>query len=199
MALQTEYDHLFKILVIGDTGCGKTSIMQRFVEGTFDEQFVVTVGTDFKEKIIEVNEKSIKLQIWDTAGQERFRAINSSYYRGAHGIIVVYDVTDTDSFENTQTWLGDISRYACSEVPRILIGNKCDDITKKEVDYIYGKDFSEKEGMPFIETSAKDGTNILEAFELITEEMIKSIASPELPGVVDINSKPPKSEKNCAC
>merc|ERR1712159_656276 len=103
--MNPEYDYLFKLLLIGDSGVGKSCLLFRFADDTYQESYISTIGVDFKIRTVELEGKTIKLQIWDTAGQERFRTITSSYYRGAHGIIVVYDVTDQESFNNVKTWL----------------------------------------------------------------------------------------------
>jgi len=122
-------------------------------------------------------EKTIKLQIWDTAGQERFRTITSSYYRGAHGIIVVYDVTDSDSFNNVKQWLSEIDRYAGENVNKLLVGNKCDLVNKKAVDYETAKAFADKLEIPFLETSAKAATNVEKAFLTMAAEIKNTLAT----------------------
>lgn len=122
---------------------------------------------------------------WDTAGQERFRTITSSYYRGAHGIIVVYDVTDQVSFNNVKQWLQEIDRYACESVNKLLVGNKCDLTTKKVVDYNTAKEFADGLGIPLLETSAKNATNVEEAFVTMTKEIKSRMANssgPVTPG-----------------
>jgi len=129
--MNADYDYLFKLLLIGDSGVGKSCLLLRFSDDTYTDSYISTIGVDFKIRTIELDGKTIKLQIWDTAGQERFRTITSSYYRGAHGIIVVYDCTDLESFNNVKQWLEEIDRYACENVNKLLVGNKCDLTSKK--------------------------------------------------------------------
>ena len=123
---------------------------------------------------MEVNGKKVKLQIWDTAGQERFKNITASYYRGGNGVLVVYDITDRDSFDNLNSWLIEIEKNANKNVYKLLIGNKCDLEDKRKVTYQEGKDFATSNGMQFIETSAKTDTKVKDAFEMLTQEIIKS-------------------------
>ena len=123
---------------------------------------------------MEVNGKKVKLQIWDTAGQERFKNITASYYRGGNGVLVVYDITERESFENLNSWLIEIEKNANKNVYKLLIGNKCDLEDKRQVSFQEGKDFAESNGMKFIETSAKTASKVQEAFELLTNEIIKS-------------------------
>merc|ERR1712196_737176 len=126
MANTAEYDYLFKLLLIGDSGVGKSCLLLRFADDTYTETYISTIGVDFKIRSIEIDGKVIKLQIWDTAGQERFRTITSSYYRGAHGIIVVYDITDEDSFTAVARWITEIERFAGQDVNKMMVGNKAD-------------------------------------------------------------------------
>ncbi|TLD10285.1 hypothetical protein PgNI_06048 [Pyricularia grisea] len=158
------YDYLFKLLLIGDSGVGKSCLLLRFADDTYTESYISTIGVDFKIRTIELDGKTVKLQIWDTAGQERFRTITSSYYRGAHGICVVYDVTDMDSFNNVKQWLQEIDRYATEGVNKLLVGNKSDMADKKVVDYTVAKEFADSLGIPFLETSAKNANNVEQAF-----------------------------------
>eukprot|EP00162_Nutomonas_longa_P009895 comp19562_c0_seq3/m.37313 comp19562_c0_seq3/g.37313 ORF comp19562_c0_seq3/g.37313 comp19562_c0_seq3/m.37313 type:complete len:170 (+) comp19562_c0_seq3:102-611(+) len=159
-------------------------------------------------RTIELDNKVIKLQIWDTAGQERFRTITSSYYRGAHGIIVVYDVTDQESFNNVKQWLHEIDRYACENVNKLLVGNKCDLVTKKVVDTNTAKEFAEQLGIPFLETSAKNSTNVEAAFLTMAGEiknrMVNTPAAkaggPATKGPLKLDGQSVNSKQNgCGC
>ncbi|XP_072774575.1 ras-related protein Rab-13 isoform X5 [Taeniopygia guttata] len=120
------YDHLFKLLLIGDSGVGKTCLVIRFAEDNFSSTYISTIGIDFKIRTVDIDGKKIKLQVWDTAGQERFKTITTAYYRGAVGIVLVYDITDEKSFENIQNWMKSIKENASAGVERLLLGNKCD-------------------------------------------------------------------------
>ncbi|PCH38563.1 small GTP-binding protein [Wolfiporia cocos MD-104 SS10] len=170
------YDYLFKLLLIGDSGVGKVRHLQsclllRFAEDSFTDSYLSTIGVDFKIRTIEFEGKMIKLQIWDTAGQERFRTIAAAYYRGAHGIVVVYDVTDNDSFANVKGWLQEIERYGSEGVKKLLIGNKSDLVERKVVEYNSAKEFADELQIPFIETSAKTSTNVEEAFLTMAKQI----------------------------
>ena len=166
-----DYDYLFKLLLIGDSGVGKSCLLFRFTDNSYSESYISTIGVDFKIRTLEVDGKMIKIQIWDTAGQERFRTITSSYYRGAHGIIVVYDVTDKDSFSNIKQWLCEIERYATGPVNKLLVGNKCDLQSTRAVDTSTAAAYAQELGIPFLEISAKDSVNVDKAFL----NMIRSI------------------------
>ncbi|WIA44030.1 hypothetical protein OEZ86_010402 [Tetradesmus obliquus] len=172
-----EYDFLFKLLLIGDSGVGKSCLLLRFADDTYTESYISTIGVDFKIRTVELDGKVIKLQIWDTAGQERFRTITSSYYRGAHGIIVVYDVTDQDSFNNVKQWLNEIDRYANENVNKLLVGNKSDLTSKRVVDYQTAKAFADEIGIPFLETSAKNSSNVEQAFMTMAAEIKNRMAT----------------------
>eukprot|EP00475_Leptophrys_vorax_P002318 TRINITY_DN112_c0_g4_i1.p1 TRINITY_DN112_c0_g4~~TRINITY_DN112_c0_g4_i1.p1 ORF type:complete len:202 (+),score=31.59 TRINITY_DN112_c0_g4_i1:177-782(+) len=175
--MNPEYDYLFKLLLIGDSGVGKSCLLLRFADDSYLESYISTIGVDFKIRTVELDAKTIKLQIWDTAGQERFRTITSSYYRGAHGIIVVYDVTDQESFNNVKQWLNEIDRYASENVNKLLVGNKCDLTSKRAVDYQTAKAFADEIGIPFLETSAKNATNVEQAFMTMAAEIKNRMAS----------------------
>ncbi|ORY57718.1 GTP-binding protein ypt1 [Leucosporidium creatinivorum] len=172
-----DYDLLFKLLLIGDSGVGKSCLLLRFADDTYTESYISTIGVDFKIRTIELEGKTVKLQIWDTAGQERFRTITSSYYRGAHGIIVVYDVTDADTFSNVKQWLQEIDRYACEGVNKLLVGNKSDLTNKKVVEYSVAKEFADTISVSMLETSAKNATNVEQAFLTMAKQIKDRMAS----------------------
>jgi len=171
-----EYDYLFKLLLIGDSGVGKSSLLLRFTDNTFTENYTSTIGVDFKIRTVTLDGKSIKLQIWDTAGQERFRTITSSYYRGAHGIIIVYDITDKASFTNVKQWMGEIDRYANTNVKKLLIGNKAD-ADQKAVTFAEGNEYAASLGLSFKETSAKTAVGVEEAFLVIIKQIKDKLAA----------------------
>lgn len=166
-----QYDHLVKLLLIGDGAVGKSSLLMKFIDNKFLPSIPQTIGMDFKVKMVTLGGQCLKLQIWDTAGQERFRTITSSYYRGAHGIIVVYDITDQESFANVKQWLEEIQRYACEGVNKLLVGNKCDLASKRSVEKKTAEDFACKLEIPFLETSAKSNNNVEAAFMTMAGEI----------------------------
>ena len=164
-----DYQYLFKLIIIGDSGVGKSCILLRFAEDTFSEYYVSTIGVDFKIRTVESNGSLIKLQIWDTAGQERFRTITASYYRGAHGIIVVFDLSDPESFSNVKQWLIESDHYSRQCISKTLVGNKSD--LKRYVSTDEASNYAESMGMNYIETSAKNADNIDTLFYQMTEKI----------------------------
>ena len=167
------YDFIFKVLLLGNSDVGKSSLLLRYVDSVWSDTFVPTIGVDFKVKTIEIDGKKVKLQIWDTAGQERFRTVVSTYFRGAHGIFLIYDITNRDSFKNLENWLIEIEKNASENVLKILIGNKNDLEDERDISPDEGKAFANRNGMQFIETSAKMNTNVNEAFETLGKLMIE--------------------------
>ncbi|CAF1156076.1 unnamed protein product [Rotaria magnacalcarata] len=165
------YDHLFKLLLIGDSGVGKTCVLLRFCDSAFSTTFISTIGIDFKIRTIELDGRKIKLQIWDTAGQERFKTITTAYYRGAMGIMLVYDITSEKSFDNIKNWIRNIEEHASAEVERMLIGNKCDMHDKRQVSREKGENLANDYGIKFMETSAKGNLNVDEAFFAIAKDI----------------------------
>jgi len=173
------YDYLIKLLLIGDSGVGKSCLLLRFSDDSFTPSFITTIGIDFKIRTIEFEGKKIKLQIWDTAGQERFRTITTAYYRGAMGILLVYDVTDDKSFANIRNWIRNIEQHASENVNKILIGNKCDLVDKKVIDTARGKALAEEFSIRFLETSAKNSINVDEAFISLARDIKKRLLDVE--------------------
>jgi len=167
----SEYDYLFKILLIGDSKVGKSCLLLRYADDTYTDSYLSTIGIDFKVRTVELNGRTVKLQIWDTAGQERFRTITSSYYRGAHGIIIVYDVTDQETFNNVNVWLNEIDRYASDNVIKLLVGNKSDLTSQKVVDYNTAKEFADRLNITLLETSAMNATNVEQVFYTMVTEI----------------------------
>lgn len=198
-----DYDHLFKLLIIGDSGVGKSSILLRFADNLFSGSYITTIGVDFKIRTINVDGEKIKLQIWDTAGQERFRTITSTYYRGTHGVIVVYDVTNSESFVNVKRWLHEIEQN-CDVVNKVLVGNKDDCPDLKVVERNDAQKFAEHMGVQLFETSAKENQNIEEVFNYITKLVLDSKKAQQQkadedksPGGIRLDKNSRKKKKGC--
>lgn len=191
------YDLLFKLLLIGDSGVGKTCILFRFSDDAFNTTFISTIGIDFKIKTIELRGKKIKLQIWDTAGQERFHTITTSYYRGAMGIMLVYDITNAKSFDNIAKWLRNIQEHANEDVEKMILANKCDMEEKRVISKERGESIARENGIRFLETSAKTNVNIEKAFMELSENILEKTPGiqeprPALPPVA-----PNGNKQNC--
>jgi Ras-related protein Rab-8A len=169
------YDVLIKLLMIGDSGVGKSCLLLRFSDDSFTPTFITTIGIDFKIKTIDLNGKRVKLQIWDTAGQERFRTITTAYYRGANGILLVYDVTDENSFLNIRNWMKSIDQHAADSVKRILIGNKADMTNERVIETSRGQALADEYGIKFFECSAKTDQNVSEAFMEIARQSMADV------------------------
>jgi len=168
-----DFDYLFKFIVIGDTGTGKSCLLHQFIENRFKKSSSHTIGVEFGSKTVVVGGKNIKLQIWDTAGQERFRTITHSYYRGAHGVMLVFDVTSRESFENIQVWLQDVYKFASQDIPMILVGNKADMVASRQVSDEEAQAFANTLGIKYITTSAKSNASVDEAFDQLVDDCIK--------------------------
>mmetsp|Transcript_6197 Transcript_6197/g.9681 ORF Transcript_6197/g.9681 Transcript_6197/m.9681 type:complete len:222 (-) Transcript_6197:57-722(-) len=167
-----QYDHLVKLLLIGDSGVGKSSLLIKFADDKFSPHISQTIGMDFKVKMLNLGGRRVKLQIWDTAGQERFHTITQQYYRNAMGIILVYDVTNEESFANIRRWAAQIAAHGEEGADRMLLGNKADfEPPKRVVDASRGKALADEYGIPFMETSAKEGSNVEEAFIAIADSV----------------------------
>jgi len=167
-----EYDYLFKILLLGSQNVGKSSLLCRFADNEFLDNYRTTVGVDFKIRTVDIDDKTIKLQLWDTAGQERFKTVTNTYFRGAHGVILVYDITDPKSFADLNNWLKEVKDHAPPNAVLMVVGNKCD-LDNRSVSTRQGKEFAQSKEALFLETSAKEDTNVTKAF-LSLSETIKS-------------------------
>ncbi|GMH25673.1 hypothetical protein Nepgr_027516 [Nepenthes gracilis] len=173
---EEEYDYLFKVVLIGDSGVGKSNLLSRFTRNEFCLESKSTIGVEFATRTLQVEGRTIKAQIWDTAGQERYRAITSAYYRGALGALLVYDVTKPTSFDNVSRWLKELRDHADSNIMIMLIGNKTDLKHLRAVATEDAQSFAEKEGLSFIETSALEATNVEKAFQTILSEIYRIIS-----------------------
>ncbi len=173
--MTSEPSNIFKILTIGESGVGKTCILRRFVENKFLKNHLATIGIDFKTKTLNINDQEIKLKIWDTAGQERFRNITNQYYKGADGIVLVFDVTDEASFEKIKDWMDQIlSNTNKDEICLVLLGNKCDvETATRSIKPEQGRELANELNINYFETSALSGYNIKEAFETLTIDIMK--------------------------
>lgn len=172
--IKTTYDFLYRIVLIGDSGVGKTAILLRYSENVFSVSFITTIGIDFRIKTVEMNGKRVKLQVWDTAGQERFHSVATSYYRNAHGIMLIYDVSKAESFLHITKWVNNISKNSPTNVKLILIGNKCDiEDNMRVIERERGTMLAQELNMPFLETSAKLDLNVGTAFELLTTAIME--------------------------
>lgn len=174
-SIKRDYDYLFKLVLIGDSSVGKSCLLLRFADDSFMESYISTIGVDFRFRTVKIEDKTVKLQIWDTAGQERFRTITSAYYRGADGIIMVYDVTRKESFDHVQDWLNEVNRYANQGLcKKLLIGNKCDREADRKVTTEEGEKFADALGVQFFETSAKTKHNVEKSFLTMASNLIEA-------------------------
>ena len=167
-----DYEFIFKVLLLGNINVGKSALVIRFVDDIWNDNFVLINGVDFRLKKLEIDKKRIKMQIWDNQGQERFKTVLPHYYRGVHGILLVYDVTEKDSFNNLNFWLMEIEKNANKNVLKVLIGNKTDLEDKRVISYNQGKEFADMHGLKFVETSVKKNKNVREAFEILGREIM---------------------------
>ena len=165
------FDMKYKIMVLGESKVNKTSLIKRYTKNTFGGVYLTTVGMDFQDKIIQIKDKKIRLQIWDTAGQERFGNVAKNSYQTTQGFIVVYDITDRDSLDKTNFWIEQIKSNGPENPKIILVGNKCDLINERQVSIEEGENFAKKHNIKFFEASAKDGTNVNELFFCLANEI----------------------------
>ncbi|KAL0234962.1 hypothetical protein GEMRC1_001544 [Eukaryota sp. GEM-RC1] len=200
MVLQRSvYDYIFKLIVIGNTATGKSSLLSRYVEHKFDDQMTHTIGVEFGSSLISIDGKTIKLQIWDTAGQERFAAVTRSYYRSAVGCILVYDVTRRETFNQISVWLQEARTLADPECVMCLVGNKTD-ISARAVSTEEGHKFAQENGLIFVETSAKLNTNVEDLFVNTAQAIYEQVKVGKLQGHSSPASQPqPSSGDSCSC
>ncbi|BFG02661.1 ras-related protein Rab-35 [Drosophila madeirensis] len=194
------FDHLFKLLIIGDSGVGKSSLLIRFSDDTFSGSYITTIGVDFKIRTVDIDGLRVKLQIWDTAGQERFRTITSTYYRGTHGVIIVYDVTNGDSFANVRRWLEEIQNN-CDVVNKVLVGNKNDDPDCKVVITEDAQRFAKQMDIELYETSAKDNINVDNMFLSITRQVLnhklRTTSNEQQKDTINLKNNPGTKRRKC--
>uniref|UniRef100_A0A8C5DMQ7 Ras-related protein Rab-3 n=2 Tax=Gouania willdenowi TaxID=441366 RepID=A0A8C5DMQ7_GOUWI len=206
-AADQNFDYMFKLLIIGNSSVGKTSFLFRYADDSFTSAFVSTVGIDFKVKTVFRNDKRIKLQIWDTAGQERYRTITTAYYRGAMGFLLMYDVTNQDSFSAVQDWATQIKTYSWDNAQVILVGNKCDLEDDRLIPTEDGQRLAEDLGLHYFEASAKDNINVKQVFERLVDVICEKM-NESMEGEANIitnhrnqglSSAPSESHGGCAC
>jgi small GTP-binding protein len=195
--MNTNFDHLIKLLMLGDPAVGKTNFLIRFTENTFIENYMNTIGFDYKSETINVDNKVVKLQIWDTAGQDRYKCVTKNFYHKAQGIVLMYDITSEDSFLSIKTWLKSIKEVSCDKISIMLVGNKIDMEKDRKVSEAEGRVLAESNGLLFLEASAKDDINVKETFSKITKCVLDKKEMPlEISGV---NLKKNKNNKKDGC
>ena len=187
--LSEEYDMMFKILLLGDSGVGKSSLLLRYTKNQFNQDIRSTIGLEFGVKYLKIDNIQLKIQIWDTAGMERYRSLTSLYYKGAKGVIIVYDVCRKKSFENVDNWINDFKSKADEDAVILLIGNKSDLINQREVNAEEVIDKSQKMKLAFMETSAKNNENVHKAFLTLIKEIIKNYREKNSEIINDIEEK----------
>ena len=198
-----KFHHLMKLIVIGDSGTGKSSLLHRFVEDAFSEEQTQTIGVEFGAKVVQLLGKRVKLQIWDTAGQERYKSVTRSYYRGAVGCLIVYDITNRASYEHVPQWLADVRQLAGNDVVVMIVGNKSDlaNADKRMVQHNEASIFAQENGLMHFETSASTGELVSDAFLKVAKTAM-SKTDVEAPtneeSVVTLESEK-KENKKCPC
>ena len=208
--MANNYNYLLKYIIIGDPSVGKSNLLMKFAHNKFTEEYQTTIGVEFGAKNIQIKDQIYRIQIWDTAGQENFRSITRAYFKNCVCAMVVYDITSRKSFENVQNWLQDVHDQSPKTILIILIGNKIDLENKRDVSYDEGKEYAIKNGLIFMETSAKTGEGVEEIFKQSAEEIDKKIGenyydlNSEICGIkkgksnnINLNNKKTKDKKGC--
>ncbi|KAM4615010.1 ras-related protein Rab-19-like [Polymixia lowei] len=173
MEQDDSFDFLFKIILIGDSNVGKTCVVQSFKSGVFSEKQQNTIGVDFTVRTVDIEGKKVKMQVWDTAGQERFRTITQSYYRSAHGAMIAYDITRRSTFDSVTHWIQEVEHYGAANVVLVLIGNKCDLESGRQVRFQEACSLAKERGvLAALETSAKEHQNVEDAFMMMAKELM---------------------------
>jgi len=180
MDMNPKIDYVFKVVLIGDSAVGKSQILSRFARDEFSLDSKATIGVEFQTRTVVIDHKSVKAQIWDTAGQERYRAVTSAYYRGAVGAMLVYDITKRQTFDHVPRWLEELRNHADNNIVIMLVGNKCDLDNLRAVPTEDAKEFAQKEGLFFLETSALEATNVETAFLTVLTEIFKIVTKKSL-------------------
>ena len=197
MSEKKQKELLYKILLLGDSSVGKTCFLMRYSDNTFQEIHMSTIGLDYKLKNVQLDDGNIvKIQIWDTAGQDRFRSITKNYYKGAHGIILIYDITSRKTFDNIKNWVTQIKEEVSEKVSIILVGNKIDDEKNRKVSTEEGEKMAKECGFDFYETSAKSGINIDKTFNDLVKKTVENYSKVKEKGD-KLNRKKSGNKKGC--
>ena len=197
---ESDYDYMFKVIIIGESGTGKSCILHQFLENRFKKNPNHTVGVEFGCKHVQIEGKKIKLQIWDTAGQERFRSVTKSYYRGAAAAILVYDITNTETFTKLPSWINDAKALSMQDICMIILGNKCDLASARAVNFVEAAKFCQENHLQLLETSAVTGENIEEAFGKVAKIVLDRLQSGLLTNLKGVQPRPFASrDRSCNC
>jgi len=180
MSKPADYDNVFKIVIIGDTGVGKSNLLLRYTRNEFNPEFKATIGAEFATKTVQIEQRKVSVQAWDTSGSEQYRSVTSTYYRGALGALLCYDITKKLSFENLPRWLGDLRNQIDSRSAILVVGNKSDLKEFREVSKEEAQEFAEKNGLEYMETSALEPENVDAAFMEVIKEIHKLLQKHDL-------------------
>jgi len=181
-----EYDYLYKVLIIGDSGAGKSCLLVKYTDDVYTENYISTIGVDFRIKTVSINNKKVKLQLWDTAGQERFRNLTNSYYRNAHFVSIIFDITRLETFENIYKWMDEVIKYARPDVHILLVGTKSDLSEIREVSHDMINNITKQLNVKYVETSAKTGSNVDCVFNMICQHLLTTSVPHEKSKVSDL-------------